>query len=736
MFNLNYFIMSNFDFLGSFLGKKAQLKKDGHDVSSLEAMSMPFGVQVPISYYPVVPNEHYKGKLSGVLQTAPMREDNFASIYSNQKAVFVPISSIWKNYLSLTQNDRSTRKDSLYDFPQLFPVFNLADVLYMIFPNYVFSKTCEAFVSLVPDYEDFYWSNDKYVDKQGNVLYTILNALDDSYETRLARMFYDFVYEDSSHNKIINYVNKVINSCSPSGCPFYMDVLRMLDSLGYGNYLPALETSLTTLVSRQYDQSYNIQVTEYFYFTNGVNFKVTSSYFDYFYIECSEDFGLCCSILVDALPLIAYQYYLSLVERTNYRNADTLVVTWDAILNVFDKDINNATYLVQHGHRAYFTFGLDWFNEGQFEQQDCEMFGDHCTSFLNNLGRHCLDSAYSGNDDITSLDEFLMFVYLFSLSNPKLPSDLYTTMQTSVVSGSIPYTDVNDLQNNIVSAYANSSALYSLRQSLLRAGVRRDKQMQAIFGVSGANNLTEPIRILDDTSSKVDIHGLLNQAETDVAALGARAARGDGKFGLSFKFDSEEFGFIFIVQSFTCAVFYENFMIDRVHRLEPESWFNPKFNHLGLEPVRREYISLLGEAFDDLNGGAFSYASHNVAQGFTARNYELKQRINKVHGAFTNFGFSQPSPSHDDKLYSPGRLSRGNSTFGGFVPTIINQQTNWFDYRDDLYFSPDMMNNIFVNMVSGGIYGDYSFDQFRCAFSLNVHKVSPMPKLGLFKLDV
>lgn len=741
--------MSNFNFIGNFLGKSSNPKKDGHDMSNMEGGSMPFGVLAPISYYPVVPNEHYRGSVSGEMQTAPMREDNFASLYSNQKAVFVPLSSIWRNYKNRTSAYKdSTRMDDLFkQLPVRDPVVKLLDILGLVLPGYLMAEYCKAFISLCPDYADYTYRSDTHVFKNSsNIdLSIVFTPFQNStnLEERYGYCFYRILLRSALTNEsyfndksIQVFVNSVNGLVSPAGTPIYMDVLRLLDNLGYGNFYPSFQSAASKYcfpLTVANTEHHVYDWLKFFYVPNvGVKIHFTSESYALYreYITQQSVSTIPYNITISLLPFFAYQYYINLCERSNYRSADISLMTYDYVLSTLESGLIPVT-TTEVGDSFMFFYNL--------------VFEDHANDFnifYNILSVNSIEYFRSGLkswvDDSCTFAHW--FIYLFSLSNPLLPSDIYTSMQTSVVEGSVPSTDVSDLTQNLVKAMANTSALYALKQDLLRAGVRRDKQMQAVFGVSGNNVLNERVQILADTSSEVSIVGLLNQAASDVAPLGARASRGNGKFGLRFKLDSEEFGYLFIVQSFTCSVFYENFMIDRIHTLDMGSWFNPKFNHLGLEAVKGNYISLIaqpGASTDSSSNSPQTFVARDDVFGYSARNYELKQRVNKVHGAFTNFALPIKEFAGTRSQLNPlPSLTRGNAPYGGFIPTVIQQQSDYFNNKYDLYYRPDMVNNLFVNMVSGGLYGSYDFDHFRCAYVFNVHKVSPMPKLGLFKLDV
>lgn len=724
--------MSNFDFLKNFLGKSAKLGKDVHDMSNREAYSLGFGTIAPISYVKCVPNEHYKGNFSGYVQTAPMREDNFAEIFNNLKAVYVPMSSICRNYLQMTQGNRWTRSDMVLDFPVYDLRMNISTLLDYIFPQFLFQQLAQGLVVPLAQYENVnIYYNANAVDSKNKVTLEGRVSANEQYHDlredfpRGANVYLDFIYDGAfvldgqlktNHIPLKTYIGLLYNCRTLSGNLFYLDALRLLDNLGYGNYMP----SFVSLAKMYFSLNRNMGELVFYAGTNGVDVNFEHIIIDGEYFSATLNETL--------LPLIAYQYYVNVAERSNYRKPNVALVTLDAICQNYG--YNNSLNL-------------------EFVNDHLELVGgshfnnfDSCSNFGNLVNEY--ESFLNGEADFETLSadgtEAVLILYLFSLSNPLIEPDLYTSSQMSVVEGSIPTTAGHDINANLVQTIADVSALYKLRQDLLRAGVRRDKQMQALFGVSGNQHVYEKIQVLDWNSSPVKIQGLINMAETSEAPLGARAARGNGQNGLSFKLDTEDFGFIFIVQSFTCRAYYESFMIDQSWQIGPSSWFLPQFNNLGLEPVRNIDCSLYRESYSNGSTPSFTHLSDTL--GFTSHYWRLKQRLDKVHGLFTNFGL--PIWSETNSVIDSGYLQakqgaalvRGNAAFGGFLPTFIEQQADRYAHQRSLYYSPDMVNNIFAQMVDGAIYSDMSFDQFRCVFSFELKKFSPMPKLGLLKLNV
>jgi len=723
--------MSNFNFIGNFLGKSAQLSKDGHDVSNSEAVSLPFGMHAPIARIPVVPNEHYKGTFSSYVQTAPMREDNFAQLYDNLTAVFVPLSSICRDYMSLVQgSSRSTRQDPAIPVGAYY-TFAFRNFLDYLFPLYALYM---GFQKVYMEYPQIY---DSYLIKSsGNIYEDIAYGGDINNRIKFA----DFKFKgflttlrlcgyhgdantDPDNNYLFGYLFDAMSDFNTqSGENFVFDVLRILDNLGYGNWLPLFDMVYTKYYYDAFTSS--LTVSKLFDATldePGTAIVATLSTRKLSSIVNGGTILNKMDSVASLFPLMAYQFYINMYERSNYRMPSTRVITADALTA---KMSSLSSIFVQTGGSPI-TYNLadvpQVYNSYDFSD---------AMSDINNF-------QISGS--FSDLNSSLAFwIYFFQLSNPLLEQDIFTTMQQTVVCGTVPTTTSTALTNNLIQTIADTSALYKYKQDLLRAGVRRDKQIAAVFGVEGTNNLYESVIILDRSKSQLTIQGLINQADSEYSPLGTRASKGNGSGYLDFEFHSKDFGYIFIVQSFTCENYYEAFMMDRDLELSPEGWFVPERAHLGLEAVYTHQISQIGLP----NSGVpfideTDITTGTTVHGFSARDWNLKQRVNKLHGAFTSYGMGEES----DRKVSVYRRDypafvRGNAVYGGYLPSLISQQINCFKNIKDMYYNPEMVNNLFVDMFHGALACDYAFDHFRLVYNLQLHKVSPMPKLGLIKLNV
>lgn len=716
--------MSNFNFLGNFLGKVAKPMKDGHDMSCQKGYSLPFGTINVVDCLRTVPNEHYKCKYGGYVQTAPMREDNFATIYNNMKAVFVPYSSILRNYMSKYGTD-NVRKDVQFDYPVKQIFVDVPSLLMYLWIPYFLSECVLRLRGLGAVSVSLQKSQPTvFLDVNGDVLlnHPFISAFAECISASVSLDTVEVISIDRFEDRLLSPFK------SDSGNLVCFDGLRLLDFLGYGNYLPILhEVFVKFFEESRFDGlSSELRIVELLPYSDfDIEWGSLGSVFAWSFAIFNR-FNNHNSLSVSCDALFAFQYYVYTCEKSNYRKPSTNIVSIDSLLNAFEHGISQ--YVGVEETSDVITFSLNF--RDSFLVHSSGAYISYRRDENSSLGQVLL-SLYDSNRPEVNI--FGLLGYLLSLPAPLLFPDIYTTMQNSVVRGSIPSMNIDSFTSNPVQNMAEVSALYKFKQDLLRAGVRKDKQMSSLFGVSGDNTLQEDVYILDKSVNIVNIQGLLNQAETDQAPLGARASRGNGSSGLDFTFDSKDFGFIFIVQYFTCEVFYENQCVDPLNRMLISSFWNPNYNNLGLQPVRAREISfnLFEAGFPELN-------SHDNVVGYSARYYEYKQRVNRLHGLFTNYGLSVTNV--DDPNFSKWNkadsLSRGNALFGGFLPSMITQQSELFQYASNLYFTPFMVNNLFVTMNNGMSFGGFDYDQFRCILDCQVHKVSPMPKIGLLRLDV
>lgn len=744
--------MNNSDFASKFLGVVNNPPRNGFDLSRKECYSLPFGIISPVSFEFCQPNEHYKGSVSSYVQTNSMRDDNFCTLYNHMKAVFVPMSSLKRNFLQFTPLADKTRLRLDKSIPQRYcsPHLRSTEFIKLFFPwyfiNYLLSNAVTINQEILnyrvncnydtseeyPSVSDYTYSI--YDENRNPVLVDSL-LTSNPYAYALMSMMSQTWTEPTEHH-IVNsvpffetlYINlqKLIN---PSGEFFVFDALRVADALGFGNYWSIFnDLAVSIFDDFIYHETYHVLspsqylVNSFYEFikikyygtTFGNDFKIDMSKFDHFY---GAKHLLTNPIDMSLDSLVAFKYYISMCERSNYRNPDTFVFTLDYFSTIaYNADISQNDYNVD-----------DYENDISFahfiDVNDSDIFD---FSML----KEYISKLFDSNPlDLFETDGYYLNVilYLFSLSNPLLRSDLVTSSQLTKISGAEPTATNVTIQN-----INEVSALYKVRQNLLRAGVRASNYMKAFFGIKGDDHITEPVLVLDDTRNIVNITGLINQAATDVAELGARAAKGNGSAGLSFNFDTSEYGFLFYIQYLTCDVFYENYRIDRFNRLTPNDVVIPQDANLGLSPIYASDIELYSKNFYD---GSWYVNTHSSVLGYSSRDWPYKSKFDLVHGFFTNTPLSYRSTnfSNIESISKLPTLSRGNAARGGFVVTLSDQQRDRFMHDEDIYFNPTMCNGIFTQLNDGLLFASAQYDAFTIITQFNIHKVSPMATIGLPK---
>lgn len=242
-----------------------------------------------------------------------------------------------------------------------------------------------------------------------------------------------------------------------------------------------------------------------------------------------------------------------------------------------------------------------------------------------------------------------------------------------------------------------SEAIQIWRENSLRAGNRVSDNMRAHYGVDSDFRDHRPT-YLGSVSAPLNIGDVMATAST---GTGTNDAVGDiaGK-GLSsldekvFKFDSKDFGVIMVMASILPEAEYNAQGISRPNQLlEPEDFFVPEYENLGLEAVSSQ---------------TFLNTATTAAKvvGYAPRYWAYKTKLDKCYDIFKTGGLNAPwcSPKYD--------VSVALST----PPSQIPLST--------LYVNPKIFD---VNFSVGVDVAP----QFLCDFYFDVDAVRPMSVTGL-----
>lgn len=743
--------MPSYDFIRNFLGKVNNPTRNAFDLSQSHAFSSHAGLIQPVCAIPTIPGEHYNVKVNSKVETSPMIQNNFVQINETYKAVFVPFSSISPS-IDMSVLPRNVRENPLFSDLYLLSTFNLNDLLIVLFNHYfvyyyyqklsswyqTFSESSDPNeLSLSVDNQEYGYLV-KYMFNQGSSSssYTQLSSVSFTRVESILELLdqYLHLYDQSLYAEYISNV------------PWVVSALRLLDQLGYGNYFPVFEAecqvfngllrdsvnSVSRLVSSGCIMSLvfpdsvlsSVSLSFGYGLMNPGNALLQQlTFFDSTpmyrlgLIEEKDDRLVVVERSVTLIPLMCWSQYILCFEKSNYRQPSYDYLSLESLaynnaidLNFTDSSISSGFRLIVSGSSlTYNIYDLDVF------------------TYLN---------TYDELGDLRTPTAFL--VYLLRPSYALLEQDLYTSSQLSVVHGSVPTVTQQNLTSNLIKSINDVSALYKLREDALRAGVRRDAVYRAIYGVAPNTDASIYPRLLGASSKPLTTVPVVSQSSTESAPLGALASRGfsnDG--GLSFDFNSTEFGVLFIVQCFKPRFLYEAFQLDYLTVTSPEDYFKPHYNHLGLQPIYSRDISIIRNSY---TGSDISDAQpiRNDASvvGFTSRYFHLKTAVDKAHGLFSNYGVGHISAYSNRRSHRHFNLYeslRSQLPFSGYVSTAIESQVNVFSQGRDLYIRPYMLNGIFDVYVNSHQNSDLSFDQFKSYVHCEIHKVSPMAKIGLFQ---
>lgn len=705
--------MSNSNFFSKFFGKSNNPQRNGFNLSRTEAYSLPFGTIVPTSFDFLQPNDYVKGQVASYVQTNNMRDDNFATIYNHMKAVFVPMSSLKRNFNQFTPSidNSKLRKDEGVCQEYYYPSVDLADMHKHLFGWYYINFLVQQAVSTnssILDYSFTYDGSGSYqgisiLDENGTTVTTSAFKSLNPAAYCIVRSFVSSTTVGFTTNPILDLYELFLQLISDSGEFFVFDALRLFDSLGYGNYWPVYSdlANMLLLDSKYSFLSFVYSSGETPYIVDcSINVTAISIYFTTYAPPLAQ------SISVSLTKLVAFQYYIALCERDNFKKPDTFVFTLDYLGRLIEGSqldlmnithVDESSYAVTPSAAGYVKF-------------------DSFLTMSDMLGKNM-------NYLTLPVDYPVFLTYLLQLHNPLLQRDLVTGSSAYAQPGGQTTTDLNIENLNSV------DAIYKAKLALLRAGVKASDYMQAFFGIKGDDNILEPVQVLDDTRNVVKINGIFQMAETSEAELGARGARGNGGSGLEFTLTSRGYGFLFYIQYLTCDVFYENYMISRDSRLIPEYLPTPFTANLGLDYVGSTDISLYKKS------GKHWLVSNDTVIGYSSHDWPYKVKLNLAHGFFTNTPLTYTSTNYSniESISKLPSLSRGNAPRGGFIPTLLDQQKHAFSLTEDLYFNPTMLNGIFTQMNDGVLFSAAQFDAFSLVTRYNIYKVSSMSTLGLPK---
>lgn len=299
-----------------------------------------------------------------------------------------------------------------------------------------------------------------------------------------------------------------------------------------------------------------------------------------------------------------------------------------------------------------------------------------------------------------------------------------TTVQSSM-SGNIDIPSTGGGSFDVL-ALRRAEVLQKWRQNALRAGNMTDDSFRAHYGTAPRYAMDENVVKLGSFESVLNVNPVESTADTggtngrvgDLAATGVSVTSGN-----TISFDCSDFGVIVGCVYFRPESEYSSTMLDRANILsEPFDFFTPEFMNVGLDSIRMSDYSI-----------ADFHTNFNSNLGFAPQYWWYKTAFDKVHGEFARYYYN--------------RLSRGSVDFdtmlfkGNMLPWVAPRNLHFERVlgQDDplrelrsLYVSPDVLDDVFaVNYEDTTGLFNKVVDTFIVNVAFDIKALRTMSVIGL-----
>lgn len=176
-------------------------------------------------------------------------------------------------------------------------------------------------------------------------------------------------------------------------------------------------------------------------------------------------------------------------------------------------------------------------------------------------------------------------------------------------------------------------------------GVRAVDRYLADFGINLQSELLKRSYYIGYNSFEVNFYDVMSHADTDEAALGDFAGKAFANGSKKFNFSADEFGFFIVINSVVPLVTAYQGTSRHVFHLSQLDFYNGRFDHLGVQPIRKceVYVPKNGAAAINGNGNdlatqVFSfiprYAEYHTILDMVTGRFELGSQNLDLRGFF------------------------------------------------------------------------------------------------------
>lgn len=654
--------------LFSSLKPKAQLSRNVFDLSRSETFSTKLGMITPCFCMETVPDGKYKINMSDICRVDSQVTANFTGFNQVFDFYFVPYSQLWSKFNrfyygkgEITRNDNTSNGVSSTVQPTMLPSFEIKPVFQELFYaiyfwtcyDYAISKTLES--GIIPTAMRT-WAENKGITLRSGT-------------TWQASKFIDV------HGRFCGY-----------------DMLRTLDMLGYGNFLPIVKYSLPTDFSEVLaDMSIEVSSSTAKPITAAADLAWSK-------IEHLVPTNRVCPFALQAYLKVWNDIYKNrFYDNYQYQ----MVYNSDWFSGTGGESLPSQLYfnLFKPFYRQY---KKDLFTAGYPSPQ----FGSVAVAALSNPSQIASSVDGGGNDVIQTKDGYLA-----------LSKDGSFVARSSLWNIS-----------SAVSALAmrQAFALQRYKEKLVRAGNRLKDLQEAIFGVGSKYIEDSYVDFLGSFQTALQLNPVAATAQGDGSNLGDLGGYSVGSIDMGsqreIEFDAKDFGVIIGVCYVMPEAKYEAYGIEPLNtRNVKDDFFNPVLQNLGLAPVYSYHINYFGLGNDEPSASVL---------GYSAEYWDYKTKVSRVHGEF--FGSNPAIPlkydtvtGYDADVYTRQQLNSAGA-FNQFVSTRDVRDMSSISLQS-LYIAPwdaDRVFNVADNIPQ-------AFDHYKFECSFRVKAVLPMNVIGL-----
>lgn len=684
---------------------EAHIGKNAFDNSFRSIFSTKVGIAQPVVAIDTVPDGSYRIDVGNLLRTSEIQTAAFARMKQNLDFYYVPYSQLYRRFDDILFDKEDNHRSPDNPFVSVaneknVPVFDFTELVICLFIEWLNVVASEAPVRQASSQSSSFIELST-VSTINGLTYKVYVLPSSVTPPVLVDMFGDYCVED---------------------------VLRLLDMLGFGNWLPFFKNVLSHYIRThgtiEETPSTYINLPEIIGFGSS-----TSSIADWLYspnadiqapaIEASfvktlfdagwkddSNQGLIAHRFVNLFRVCAYQK----IWCDYYRNATYDTVPSDGLLNDYSG-----------------TYNLDWikdsltdFDGRSMDELIMTYFMPRYRQWKKDLFTGLFPDAQFGDVAVANINSdasvymaasnvFYGSGYQLKVSGGTVNPPVVATQQSP---SSGPYPVFSDTSSVGISAIAirYAEALQRYREMIIRAGNKHKDLQMAEYGVVSKYELDDYSVFLGSMDARIDINTVTATAQTEDVDLGQLGANGVSSLsGKQINFHTKEFGVIIGIFSILPEAEYENFGMDKLNlRAGQFDWYHNKFANLGFAPVYRYEFNMMSPS------ASMALDSFDETLGFTARDHEYKTSYDKIHGEF----------------YGSSPVESGTTDMIGAFCDYVTPRTTYDlsgNYLRALYVDPHSCDSIFYSSQTWQQLSDH----FKVNMYFQIHSVLPMPVSGL-----